>query len=333
MALKLEQLQGSLDRGLAPLYLLGGPEPLLLEEARDAIFKAAQGEGYAERTLVEADGRYDWARLQESVGAPSLFSQRRILDLRLPSGKPGQAGAKALAAWAESPDPDTLLVMSCDSWDPQSRKAKWAEALDRAGVRIDIWPVRPNELPRWISARMQAAGLQPDREAVLMLADRLEGNLLAAKQEIEKLALAKGSGPVTEADVLEAVANSSRFDAFLLLDRILEGNVADALRVALGLRRTGIAIQLVTGALARGLETVEAYRMAIVAGENESMVFRKLNVWQSRQAVLRAAARRLDGKRLAQAWARLSEMDRQSKGRADGDPWHSLDRLVVRLCA
>ncbi len=333
MPLKPDQFTAKLQQGLAPLYLFAGPEPLLVQECRDQVFAAAAAQGFTERDLLEADHRFDWDRLEETAGAPSLFAQRRILDLRLPTGKPGQAGGKALTAWADQPDPDTLLVVSCEQWDAGSRKAKWAQALDRAGVRVDIWPVRPAELPRWIGGRMQTAGLQPDREAVMVLAERLEGNLLAAQQEIDKLALLKGQGPVSVDDVLQSVADSSRFDAFLLVERIMEGNLADGLRVALGLQRTGVAIQLVTGALARELRTVEAYRMAMAGGENESVVFRKLNVWQSRQGALRAAARRLDGKRLADAWYRLTEMDRQSKGRAGGDPWHSLDHLVCRLCA
>ncbi|MEM1412372.1 MAG: DNA polymerase III subunit delta, partial [Pseudomonadota bacterium] len=196
MPLKLEQLPGALERGLAPLYLLGGAEPLLLQEARDAIFQAAQAAGYTERTLVDADARYDWDGLAAAAGAPSLFAERRILDLRLPTGKPGQAGARVLTEWANAPDADTLLVLSCDAWDKGSRSSKWAKAMDQAGVRIDIWPIKPYELPAWLGRRMQTQGLQPEREAVMVLAERLEGNLLAAKQEIDKLALAKGGGPV-----------------------------------------------------------------------------------------------------------------------------------------
>ncbi len=333
MPLKLEQLAGKLERGLDPLYLFAGPEPLLVQECRDQVFARAAAEGYTERDLLEVGRGFDWDRLAESAAAPSLFASRRILDLRLPTGKPGQDGARALVEWVENPDPDTLLVVSCEQWDASSRKAKWAQALDRAGTRVDIWPVRPEELPRWIHARMQQAGLQPDREAVMVLAERLEGNLLAAQQEIEKLALLIGEGPVAVDDVLRSVADSSRFDAFLLVERILQGDLGDALRVALGLKRTGVAIQLVAGALIRELNTIEAYRSAMAARENESAVFRKLNVWQSRQGALRNAARRLDGKRLADAWSRLAEMDHQSKGRAGGDPWHSLDHLVSRLCA
>jgi len=331
--LKFDQLEGRLSRGLDPIYLFAGPEPLLVQECRDRVLAAAGAEGFEERELLEVDARFDWDRLAETAGAPSLFASRRILDLRLPSGKPGQAGGKALAEWAAAPDPDTLLVVSCEQWEASSRKAKWAGALDKAGVRVDIWPVTPRELPRWIAARMQAAGLQPDREAIMVLAERVEGNLLAAQQEIDKLALVKGQGPVAAADVLQAVADSSRFDAFLLVERILEGNRADALRVALGLKRTGVAIQMVTGALAHALGNVEAYRQAMASGEQESAIFRRLNVWQSRQAALRDAARRIDGKRLADAWSRLAELDRQSKGRGAGDPWHSLDHLVCRLCA
>jgi DNA polymerase-3 subunit delta len=333
MPLKVEQLEGQLRSGLSPVYLLAGPEPLLLQECRDQVLQKAAAEGFSERQLIEASAKYDWDQLGEAGGTLSLFAQRRIIDLRLPSGKPGAVGAKALTAWVDKLDPDTLLVVSCEQWDGSSRKAKWAQALDRAGTRVDIWPLKPEELPGWIAARMQRRGLEPDQEAVMVLADRLQGNLLAAQQEIEKLALLKGSGPVSGADVLQAVADSSQFNGFLLSDRILEGNLQDSLRVAQGLRRTGVAIQLVAGALVSGLRTVETYRLAMAQGENEAGVFRRLNVWQSRQGALRQAARRIDGKRLADAWYRLAEMDRQSKGRAKGDPWHGLNRYIQALCA
>ncbi len=333
MPLRIDQLEEQLCKGLSPVYLLGGPEPLLLQECRDQILAKAAAEGFAERQLIEASAKYDWDQLGEAGGTLSLFAQRRIIDLRLPTGKPGAAGGKALTAWVDNLDPDTLLLVSCEQWDANSRKAKWAQVLDRAGTRVDIWKMTPGELPRWISARMQRHGLEPDQEAVMILADRLEGNLLAAKQEIEKLALLKGSGPVSGDDVLRAVADSSRFDAFLLSDRIMEGNLRDGLRVAQGLQRTGVAIQLVTGALVNGLRTVETYRLGMAQGENESQLFRRLNVWQSRQQSLRQAARRIDGKRLADGWYRLAEMDRQSKGRADGDPWHGLNHYIMALCA
>ncbi len=333
MPLRLEQLASDLERGLSPIYLFGGAEPLLVQECRDQVLAVAKDQGYLERKLYQADRKFDWSTLERAAAELSLFASRRIIDLRLPTGKPGREGARALTAWAAKPDPELLLMVSCDQWDKSSRSSKWASVLEKAGTRVDIWPVSPEELPGWISKRMRARGLQPDRGAVEVLAERLEGNLLAAQQEIEKLLLLKGHGTVSEEDVLQAVADSSRFDAFLLVERVLAGNLADGLRVASGLHRTGVPLQLVTGALYRDLRILEAFKQAVKAGENEGTAFRKLNIWRSRQSPMRRAAGRLDMNRLFDAFSRLSLIDRQSKGRADGNPWHGLDHLVCALCA
>jgi DNA polymerase-3 subunit delta len=333
MPLRIDQLPAALERGLAPVYLFGGAEPLLVQECRDMTREAATAAGFLEREIMQVERGFDWEGLQASASAPSLFAQRKIIDLRLPTGKPGRDGSKVLTEWAAQPDPDILLIISCEAWDAGSRKAKWSTTIERSGVRVDIWPVKPNELPGWINRRMRAAGLEPEREAVMVLADRLEGNLLAAQQEIEKLVLLKGRGPVTEADVLESVIDSSRFDAFLLVERVLAGNLADGLRVAVGLRRTGVPVQLVTGALARELRMLEVFKSAREAGQDEAGVFRKLNVWRNRQGPVRSAASRLSHHALGNAFERLSVIDRQGKGQAEGDPWHSLDHLVCALCA
>jgi DNA polymerase-3 subunit delta len=333
MPIRPEQLPAHLQRGLVPVYLIGGPEPLLVQECRDQVCQAAREQGFLERELLQVERGFDWAELDRAGAEPSLFAARKVIDLRLPTGKPGQPGARALIEWATRPDPDLLLVISCEQWDKGSRSSRWAAALDKVGLRVDVWPVRPEQLPGWIENRMHSRGLEPDRDAVMMLAERLEGNLLAARQEIEKLALLKGEGRVSGDDVLQAVADSSRFDAFLLVERILAGNLADGLRVALGLRRTGIPLQLVTGALVRELRALEAFRLAVAAGESEDLAFRRLNIWRNRQAPMRQAAARLDSRRLFDAFRALSRMDRQSKGQAGGDAWHSLDRLVCELCA
>jgi DNA polymerase-3 subunit delta len=197
VALRPDQLPAQLERGLAPVYLLGGPELLLLQECRDQICAVARAQGYTERELLQVGRGFDWQDLAAAGSAPSLFATRKIIDVRLPTGKPGRDGAKALSDWVAEPDPDLLLLVSCDQWDQSSRKSKWASVLENAGVRIDIWPVKPGEMPGWISGRMRQAGLQPDRDAVMLLAERLQGNLLAARQEIEKLLLLKGQGPVS----------------------------------------------------------------------------------------------------------------------------------------
>jgi DNA polymerase-3 subunit delta len=332
MPIRAADLQASLDRGLAPVYLIAGPEPLLLQECCDQVRAAARLQGFTERDLFDASAKFDWSKLAESGATPSLFASRRIIDLRLPTGKPGREGAKALTAWATNPDPDILLLISCQSWDASSRKSKWAATLEKAGVRVDIWPVKAAELPAWINRRMKMSGLEPDHEATLILAGRVEGNLLAAQQEIFKLALLKGSGPITAGDLLESVADSSRFDAFVLAEWVLGGKLGESLRVVSGLRRTGVAVQLVVGALTRELRLVEAYRLAMQAGENEFAVFRRLNIWKTRQRPVQNAARRLDQHSLAAAFEALSLIDRQSKGRAHGEPWHGVDHLVRDLC-
>lgn len=332
MILKADQLAASLKRGLAPVYLIGSDDPLLLQESCDLVRQAAKARGFIEREVLQLDGNSDWSVLQH-VAAPSLFATQKIIDVRLKTGKPGASGGKALTAWAEAPDPSMILLVSCEKWDAASRKAKWAAALAKAGHQIDIYPISARELPRWLEQRMRALDLQPEPEVVALMADRLEGNLLAAKQEIDRLAVLKGSGPITIDDVMMAIADDSRFDAFALAEHMLSGNLRDGLRVVAGLKRLDSPLPLVVGALLRELKIAEAFRLAMRGGEQESMAFRRLNVWQNRQAVIRSAARRLDTRRIYQAFKQLALIDRQSKGRAGGNPWQALDELLMMLAA
>jgi DNA polymerase-3 subunit delta len=330
MALKIEQLATSLQRGLAPIYLVGGEEPLLLQECCDQIREAARAQGFIERELLQVESGFDWSELQQ-VAAPSLFASQKIIDLRLRTGKPGREGAKVLGEWADDPDPNIILLVSCEKWDAGSRKSKWASKLEKAGQRLDIWPIKAQELPGWLEQRMRQHGMQPEPDVLRILADRLEGNLLAARQEIDRLALIKGAGVVTVDDVMKVVADSSRFDAFTLAEHMLSGNLRDGLRVAAGLKRMDTPIPLLLGALLKELKTTEAFRLAMRAGEQETMVFRRLNIWYNRQNIVRAAARRLHTRKLYEAFKLLALMDRQSKGRAAGDAWQSLDSLLVQL--
>ena len=332
MKIKPDQLPASLERSLAPVYLVAGAEPLIVQECRDQVIRVAQQQGFVERDLFQADGRYDWSQIDQSSANLSLFSSRKIVDIRLPGGKPGREGAAFLVDRVKTPDPDVVLILSCDTWDASSRKSKWAGQLEKAGVLIEIWPVRPHELPVWIRNRMRRAGLEPEPGAVELLAELVEGNLLAAQQEIEKLLLLGETTRVSTDAISQAVANSSRFDSFRLVECALQGRLIECLRVAAGLKRTNVPIQLVSGSLYRELMLADAARTALQSGESESAVFRRLHIWQARQGPMKQATQRKARSGFGDAFRALTLIDQQSKGRAFGDPWQSLDRMLCGLC-
>lgn len=333
MNIKPERLAQVLEKSLAPVYLVAGAEPLLVQESRDLILHVAKRHGFLERSVHQTGSAFDWEIMQNAAAEQSLFSSRNVLDVRLPTGKPGKDGGKFFTQWARSPDPDRLLIVSCAEWDSASRKSRWAAELDGAGVLVEIWPIKARELPAWIDRRMRAAGLRPEREAVRLLADLVEGNLLAARQEIEKLALLDPGSTVTADVIRRSVANSSRFDAFRLSECLLGGQAGDCLKVASGLRRTGVAIQAITGALYYQISQLDAIRAAVHAGEDQARAFSRLQVFKMAQPLFRQALSRLSDRQIGDSFRALALLDRQSKGRAAGDPWQTLDQMLLALCA
>ena len=318
---------------MGPIYLVAGPEPLLVQESRDLIIHQARQQGFLERLVYHAGGKFDWEVIGADCMEQSLFSNRKLIDVRLPGGKPGKPGSKFFCKWAEEPDPNLMLLVSCETWDAATRNSKWAAALSRAGVLVEIRAVKPQELPGWVARRMRLAGLEPQPEAVALLADLVEGNLLAAQQEIEKLRLLdSGKSPGAEI-VRQSVANNTRFDTFRLGECLLAGRAGDGLRVAAGLRRTHVAIQVVTGALNYQLHQLNAVYRAVRKGEDEARVFGRLRIFKGAQPLFRQAMGRLSGEQIDNAFRSLALLDRQGKGRADGDPWQTLDRIVLDLCA
>jgi DNA polymerase-3 subunit delta len=332
VTVKPDQLPNVLARSLAPAYLVAGTEPLIVQECRDQIIQAAQAQGFDERTVHDAGRGFDWNRLQEEAGAPSLFANRRIVDLRLPTGRPGREGSAAIIDLVAAADPDLLLLVSAGDWGTAMRKLKWATTIAQAGVLVEIWPIKPHQMPDWIRQRMVRAGLKPGPGAVALLAELVEGNLLAAQQEIDKMLLLGQDERVTADDVTRVVANSARFDAFRLVECALQGRLDECLKVAAGLQRTGTAIQAVAGALYRELTVADTVRAAMEAGEKDSAAFGRLRIWPARQAPIRQALGRLSGFQFGEAFRTLGLVDRQSKGRAQGDAWQTLDRLLWFLC-
>lgn len=330
MRLRPDQLRGRISRELAPVHLVAGPEPLLVNESADAIRAAAREQGFDEREVLDAGPGFDWNALSDSARAPSLFATRRLLELRLPGGKPGNEGASAIRAWLDDPPEDTRLLVVAHEFDNAQAKAKWVKAVEQAGVFVQIHPLDPDKLPGWIDGRMRARGLEPSSDAVRLLAERVEGNLLAAEQEIEKLALLEGPGPVDEATVLGAVADSARFQAFGMLDAALEGDAARALRALRGLRREGVELVQVMGAVT--WQVNQLVRVAFAARQGGvNAALQQARVWPKKRELMAAALKR---HRLS-AWQdfveRLSVIDRQIKGRTAGEPWQSTEQLLLAL--
>ncbi|MDH3334628.1 MAG: DNA polymerase III subunit delta, partial [Gammaproteobacteria bacterium] len=224
MKIRANQLSPHLKNSLAPCYLVTGDEHLLVNEALDEIRAAARAKGFGMRELHVATTGFDWHSLTASTGNLSLFAEQRIVELRLPTGKPGRTGGQAIVDLAEQAGPELLFIVTAPKLDKSGTSSKWAKTLDQKGVSLPIWPVGVRELPGWIANRMRQTGLQPDRDAVALIADRVEGNLLAAGQEIEKLRLLLGEGKVTAEDVNKAVANSSRYDVYKLTDAAISGD-------------------------------------------------------------------------------------------------------------
>jgi len=331
MQIQPEKLETRLRGPLAPVYFISGDEPLRVGEAADAVRVRARAEGFDEREVLTAGTGFDWNSLAAAAGSLSLFSARRIIDLRLPGGKPGDAGAKALRAYAEAPPEDTLLLITAGKLEPSARKSRWVEALDRAGVVVFVWPLDGRQLPAWVRTRLQRRGLDATPEAATLLAERVEGNLLACAQEVEKLYLLLGAGRIDERDVAAAVADSARFDVYDLVDAALAGDGARGVRILNGLQGEGVAPPVVLWALARDLRQLAAMAQVRDAGQSIAAVLSRFRVWQSRTTAFTRALQRLSGAACNRLLRRCALIDRVIKGQAPGNAWDELLQLTLWL--
>ena len=312
---------------LKPVWLIAGAEHLLVMEAADRVRARTRELGFAEREIHDVDHRFDWNELAMSGAALSLFSTRRVIELRMPTGKPGKEGSAAISAWCADPPPDTLLLITAQEWS-KSHEGAWYAAVERSGVAMPVWPVKREEMPAWISARMQSRGLRATPDAVELLAERIEGNLLAAAQEIDKLALLVGDA-VLDIDTLEAsVADDARFDAFRLTDAAIAGDATRALRMVEGLRAEGAEAIPLLGWLLNQLRVL--YRLAN-AGSNLNQAFKTERIWDAKQAGFKRALKAGDAAHWERCIVHLGRIDRIAKGRGAGDAWREIERLVTAI--
>ncbi|MEN5208851.1 DNA polymerase III subunit delta [Stenotrophomonas terrae] len=333
MELRPEQLASQISaQPLAPVYLIAGPELLRVIEAADAVRAKARADGIGEREVFDADGRdFDWGQLSSSFNAPSLFSARRLVEVRLPNGKPGKEGAEVISDFCARPAPDVVLLITAGEWS-KAHQGKWAEAVNKAGVLSVAWAIKPHELADWIERRLRSKGLRADPAAVQRLSERVEGNLLAAAQEIDKLALLADGQPLDVAKMESLVADAARYDVFRLSDAAFSGQAPAVLRMLAGLRAEGEAVAALMPILIRELLITAGLARVQASGGNLGAEMKSKGIWESRQAPFkRALQRHPDPRRWERFLAEASQVDRMAKGRAEGDPWLALERLLIAL--
>ncbi|WP_271679217.1 DNA polymerase III subunit delta [Thermomonas mangrovi] len=318
---------------LRPAYLVAGAETLLVLEAADAVRMAARAQGIGEREVHDMEGRdADWGALAASLLAPSLFATRRLVEVRLPTGKPGTEGGKLIAEFCAAPPPDVVLLVIAGEWSRQ-HPGKWTEAIARVGHTCIAWQVRPHELESWIERRLRLRGLRATPDAVARLAQRIEGNLLAAAQEIDKLVLlAEGDAPIDLARMDALVADSARYDVFRLVDAALNGQPAQVSRMLAGLRAEGEAVPALMGMVVKELQTVAALARA----RNFAAECKALRIWDSKQAVYKRALARHAPERWQRCVVEAGRVDRIAKGRVrlgeePADAWLQLERLLLAV--
>ncbi|HZV98654.1 MAG TPA: DNA polymerase III subunit delta [Methylophilaceae bacterium] len=331
MRLQPQQLSQHLEQGLRPLYVLMGDEPLAQRESLDAIRAATRREGYEERTSLTVERNFNWQQLAAFGQAISLFASRRLLELSIPSGKPGTEGSKALQALAERPMTDIVVVIILPKLDRDGKNSAWFGALEQAGVSLALQEVEAPQLPQWIARRLALQNQKTDAETLEFLAHQVEGNLLAAHQEIQKLDLLYPEGTLAATDVRDAVLNVSRYDAFQLGEAVLAGDSERTIRILQGLQDEGEQPVAVMNPLLWVLRPLVRLKHAEARGENMASAMQQARIYGDRQALVRSALSRLSLRQLQAALAKLAEIDKTAKGLLRGDAWLEISRLCFGL--
>jgi DNA polymerase-3 subunit delta len=270
------------------------------------------------------DTGFQWNQLAFEANSLSIFTDKKIIDLRLPSGAPGTEGANALVNYCRRLPEDTILLITAGKVASSSIKSRWFEALDAAGIVIQVWPLEGQDLMRWIQQRLQHRGLSSSIEGVQILASRIEGNLLAAEQEIEKLFVLYGAGVLSTQQIVDAVADSSRYDVFKLVETILSDNVSRLLKILSGLRAEGTAAPIVLWALTREARLLVKIKQALVQGQSKDSVFKNHQIWDKRKQLVNDALQRISDEDLNRILVLSAKVDRQIKGQQQGDAWETL---------
>ena len=331
MKLRPEQLGTHLKKGLSPVYLITGDEPLISEESSDLLRHHLQEQGFSEREVLHVDGSFSWEYLLECANALSLFAEKKIIELRLGSQKLNKKSSEILQSYLSNPAPDNILVITADKLDGNTKKSAWFKAVDKSGVIIEIWPVETEQLPNWIRQRAAQIELQLDDEAIQLLCDRIEGNLLAAKQELSKLSLLFPRQVVSADDIVDSVSDSSRYDIYGLSDAALNGQSARCCKILQVLRQDGTEPPVVLWALSKELRSLAAIQQAQNNGQSFDAVCQRERIWGKRKPLARKASQRISSKQINTALQQCAEVDKIVKGMATGDAWLLLTSISLTL--
>jgi DNA polymerase-3 subunit delta len=335
MQLRLDALDAHLTKALAPLYVITSDEHLLALEAADRIRKTARAQGLSEREVLVVERSFKWGQLLAANQSQSLFGDRKLIELRIPGGKPGKDGGQALQDYVKALSPDNVTLITLPKLDWQAQKSAWVGALQQGGVYIDIPLVERSQLPAWIGARLAAQQQSADKQSIEFIADRVEGNLLAAHQEIQKLALLHPGGKLSFEQIHDAVLNVARYDVFKLNEAMLSGDVARLVRMLEGLKGEGEALPLVLWAMAEEIRTLLKIKSGVAQGRPVGMLLKEYRIWGPRERMMEPALRRLKLSTLETALQEAAQIDKMVKGlRAKafaGDAWDALLQLGLKV--
>ncbi len=324
------KLESELKKTLAPIYIVSGDEALLVQENCDLIRRALRKQGVSEREVFHVEANFDWQQVLFSAGSLSLFAELKLLEIRMSSARPGTAGAAALVSYAEDLPEGTTMLLVLPKLDASSQRSKWFKALDKTAAFIQVWPIDLKDLPNWVDARFRRAGLTASREAVTMLVNRIEGNLLAAVQEIERLKLVAVDGRIDGRQVQAGVADNARYDVFALIDASIGGNAVRTLKIVQALQLEGTELLYIVAMLAKELRgLVEMARE--MPGSSLDSVLKKARVWDKRKNLVTKCLREHSLAELQELLAQVGEIDAMVKGMNDGNPWNALSSATLRL--
>ena len=330
MKVQANQLSRSLKQ-LLPVYLVSGDETLIAEQCCDQIRQACKQQGFNEREVYHLDSGFNWDDFVQSANSMSLFADRKLIELRCKTTKLGDAGSKAICRYLDAVNPDTVISIIMPKIDASTQKGKWYKTVDKHGACVPVWPVERHQLPGWIQQKLSEKGISATEEAVAFLADNVEGNLLAASQEVEKLALMGIEGDIDLTAMTDAISNMSRYTVFNLVDKCLAGDCAGALRTLSGLKGEGVEPTLILWSVSRELRALHAMHDLMASGQEPDQAMKSQRVFENRKNATRQALQRLKLVRVQRLLRLSRNIDQVIKGQVQGNVWMLLEQSVLQF--